>query len=224
MIIGDHMKKEKVINKNYNISIIASIFIVINLIINLISKLNIGTTYNILISIILLIVILYYNLKHKLFSIIISIFIILASIVFGYNLFKNMQPKLINFTGMDLTSSLNWCSKNKITCNQVYEYNDTVPKYHIFLQSEKPGVNLNKINFITLSISDGPDLNKEMTLKNLVGLGIDEVVKYIDENNLSNVIVNYLFDDVIKQDIIISQSTKGLIKRNTEIIFKCFFR
>ena len=47
------------------------------------------------------------------------------------------------------------------------------------------------IKEITITISLGPDLDKEVIVPNFIGLKYDEVLDYIEENHLSNVKIVY---------------------------------
>jgi len=53
----------------------------------------------------------------------------------------------------------------------------------------------------------------------MTGLKVDDLLKFIKENHLKNVSINYEVNNEKEKDIIISQSTKGTIKRKDEISF-----
>ncbi len=122
-----------------------------------------------------------------------------------------------NFYNQSVLKLNEWKKDNKINVVEKYEYSDTVKKDYIISQNISAPTLTKNIKEIIITISLGPDLEKEVIVPNFIGLKYDEVLKYIEENHLSNVKIVYQKSDK-PQDTVISQSKSGTMKRNTEII------
>ena len=109
---------------------------------------------------------------------------------------------------------------NKIVqITEIYEYSDTIKEGNIISQNYTYPTLIKDIDELIITVSLGPDYNKEIIVKSMVGLKYDEAIKYIKENYLSNVTFKYIkMDDNI--DTIISQSKSGTMKRCDEIILE----
>ena len=122
-----------------------------------------------------------------------------------------------NFYNQSVLKVNEWKKTYNIKVNEKYEYSDTVKKDYIISQDIMAPTLSKDITEITITISLGPDLDKEVIVQNLIGLKYDEVLKYIEENHLSNVKIVFQKSEKTP-DTVISQSKSGTLKRNTEII------
>lgn len=122
-----------------------------------------------------------------------------------------------NFYNQSVLEVNEWKEANNIKVIQKYEYSDTVKKYYVISQDITPPTLTKDIKEITITISLGPDLSKEVIVPNFIGLSFDEVLKYIEENHLSNVKIEFQKSEK-PSDTVISQSKSGTLKRNDEII------
>ncbi len=129
------------------------------------------------------------------------------------------QSYVPDFTNKELTKGIKWSEENKIKTKQIYEYSDTIKKYNIISQTQKSGTLSKKIKEIAFEVSNGPDYNKEVIINNMEGLNIDEAVKVIDENLLNNVFIEFVENNDVIKDTIISQNISGKIKRNDKLSF-----
>lgn len=141
--------------------------------------------------------------------------------VFGTLLIFNIikLPTLMvmdNLVGKSLTTAIEWAADNKITLDQDYEYSDIIPEYHIIYQDVKTGTKLKGINKVLVSVSEGPNPDKEIILPNMLGWECEDVIKLLTKNNLSNVIIDFVQSDQ-KENTLIEQSKSGNIKRNDEL-------
>lgn len=130
-----------------------------------------------------------------------------------------VQSNIPNFTGKEYTEAISWSEDNNIKYNQTFDYSDSVEKYNVISQSEKPETltkNIKKVNF---SVSNGPDYNKNVIISDMTGWNIKDVLKVIDENFLNNVKINYEENPDVDKNVVTSQSKSGNIKRNDEIEF-----
>lgn len=121
-----------------------------------------------------------------------------------------------NFYNQSILEVNKWKKENNIKVNENYEYSDNVLKDYIISQSIMPPTLTKNIKEITITISLGPDLNKEIIIPSFIGLKYDEVLKYIEENHLSNVKIEYQKSEK-DPDTVISQSKSGTLKRSDEI-------
>lgn len=137
------------------------------------------------------------------------------------DLWKLPEPEsLPDFTGKNLSEVLDYTTKNNITVEQVYEYSDNIEEYHIISQNIAPKTLLKDVDELQLTISNGPNYDKEIILPNMVGWNIDDALKTIEENFLNNVEVNYTINEEIERDIIINQNINGQMKRSDALILE----
>ena len=115
-----------------------------------------------------------------------------------------------NFSGKSITEVMKWASKNKVSINQEYEYSDMIEEYHVISQKNKSK------NELTVSVSEGANPSKEIIVPSMIGWDAERVLKFIKNNYLSNVIVNFEVSDKVK-DTVINQSTSGNLKRDDEL-------
>ncbi|MBP3841829.1 MAG: PASTA domain-containing protein, partial [Bacilli bacterium] len=125
--------------------------------------------------------------------------------------------KVPNFTDKSYQEIIKWSSKNNIIVNEDYEYSDTIKSNYIVYQSDinKP---LFKIKEIKVIVSDGKDPNKEVSIPDMSNMKFDDVIEFIEDNNLTNVKIEYEDSD-LEEDMLISQSKVGNIRRNEEVTF-----
>ena len=123
-----------------------------------------------------------------------------------------------NLVDKSLSSAIKWTTDNDIALEQVYEYSDVVSEYHIIYQSVKPGTKLKNVKKLVLSISEGPNPDKEIIIPSMVGWESEDVLKYIEENHLSNVVFEFV-QSTAKENTLIEQSKSGNVKRSDEIKF-----
>ncbi len=121
-----------------------------------------------------------------------------------------------NFSGKSITEVMKWADKNKISIEQEYEYSDMIPEYSVISQNVEAGSSLKDVDTIVVSISEGPNPAKEIMVPNMISWDSERVLKFIKENYLSNVSVEFEQSDKAK-DTVISQSASGSLKRNDEL-------
>lgn len=124
------------------------------------------------------------------------------------------------FRNASLIDIMKWAKENNIEIEKIYEYSDNVLEGYIITQDILPNTVLKNIKKITLTISNGPNYDKELILSNMIGLTIDDLNDFISKNHLKDVTINYTVNDELQKDTVISQSIKGQIKRNTPITFE----
>lgn len=124
-----------------------------------------------------------------------------------------------NLKNTSLIDAMKWAKENKIELHTIYEYSDNIKEGYIIDQDILPQTILKDIKEINLTVSSGPNYEKELILSSMIGLNIDELLKFIEENHLNNVEINYEINNEIEKDTIISQSIKGQIKRKDSITF-----
>lgn len=130
------------------------------------------------------------------------------------------QGTIPDFTGETINDALLFTAKNNIEVAQINEYSDNIDEGRIITQDVKPDTLIKKVKKITFTVSNGPDYSKDVLVNDMVGLSMKELEKFIEDNHLNNVKLVYEINNTIERDIIISQSYKGEMKRNTSITFK----
>lgn len=164
------------------------------------------------------------SVKHKKQSsaiIIGSILIIIYSII---NILLSTKiisfPKdeyVPNFYNKSITEVQKWEKENNIKVTINNEYSDTVQKDFVISQNISAPTLTKEIKEIVITVSLGIDENKEVIVPSFIGLKYDDVLKYIEENHLSNVTIEYQKSEK-DPDTVISQSNSGTMKRSDEMI------
>ena len=148
----------------------------------------------------------------------ITILLVTFSLMLNTNIIEGaIKPTLKDFVGMSVDDVILWANENKITIEQIYEYSDSVSEYDVIAQNIKAGLLLSNIKVVTLTVSSGPNYDKEVIISSMVGWNIDEAIKVINTNFLNNVTINYVKSSDAIKDIIITQSIKGQMRRNANL-------
>ena len=169
-------------------------------------------------AIVYLVVCLSYRTKKKNLIVISSL---LLMTYFCINIFTvpsvtSIRGGVIDFSSGTLKDAVVWANKNKIDLIQEYEYSDLVPEYEIIRQSVKVGTKIKDVTEITISISEGPNPYKEIVIPSMITWDSERVINYINSNYLTNVIVEFVESDKLKNTVI-EQSRSGSMLRNEEL-------
>lgn len=124
--------------------------------------------------------------------------------------------QVADFTGKSLTDVVRWAEKNKVTLNQDYEYSDMVPEYSVISQNIDAGKKIKDVNELTVSISEGPNPDKEIIVPDMDGWDSDRVIQYVEDNYLNNVEVEFEESDRA-QYTVMDQSKSGTMRRSDEL-------
>lgn len=198
-----------------------------NFIIIILFKNNKDLLINTISSILLCIFVIFFILasitntkKNKSPIVLSSIVLIIFNIIhisYNLNLLSNLELKHVpDFTNKSLIEVIKWSEKNKIKINQIYEYSDTIDEYKIIGQDKKENILIKDTNKLTVSVSEGPNPDKEIILPNMETWSSDKVIKFIKNNFLNNVKIEFIISDKEK-DTVIEQSKSGTIKRSDEL-------
>lgn len=161
------------------------------------------------------------KVKKSITSVIVSIILILFT-GFYFLIDKKVillpeEEKLISYNGKEYTEFSDWAKKNGIEIITEYEYSDTIEKGSVIRTDINEGTFIKDIKKITVTVSDGPNYDKLLIIPSMLGWNVDDVTKYIENNFLINVTINYEESDEEK-DIIFKQSKNGELRRNGELI------
>ncbi len=160
--------------------------------------------------------------KRKITVVVGSLLIILYSVfncLLTLNIINLPNDEYIpNFYNQPLTVINEWKEKNNIEIIENYEYNDKIKKYYVIAQDKNYPTLSKDIEELTLTISLGPDYNKEIIVPNFIGLNYQDVLKYAEENYLNNVSFEFV-PSANQLDTIISQDGSGTRKRSDKILF-----
>ena len=157
--------------------------------------------------------------KRNLIFIIIGLIVInIYSIINILSLIKlNNNGYVLNFYNTSIIDVYDWKAVNTtVDIEEKYEYSDTIPEYHIISQDITPGTSVNSINKIILTISLGPNYEKEVIVPSFMGWKYDDVITYLENNYLLN--VKFLFEKSgVNPNTVILQEGVGSRKRNALI-------
>lgn len=225
----NEIKKPKAANIFLSITYVAAIFLFIFLILDSANQIN--QIYQIINAFLILFIVTSFLVsfkksffKNKSFATVTTSLLVLITITFnGLYMTKVIklptQSFLPDFESKNLTKAINWTEENNIKTEQNFEYSDTEEKYSIISQSKKPETLTKNIKKVDFTVSNGPDYNKDVILTDMTNWNVDDVLKFIDNNFLNSVAINFEENLNIKKDTVISQSNTGNIKRNTALIF-----
>jgi len=127
------------------------------------------------------------------------------------------QKTVLDFSNKSLVELQSWAKGNNISIEQVFESSDNVENYHIISQDVTPGTLVKKVKKMKVTISNGPNLEKEVLIPSMLGWNADDVLAFIEENFLSNVEVSFIFSEEAR-DTLISQEGSGNLKRSDKIV------
>ena len=225
----NEIKKPKAANIFLSITYVAAIFLFIFLILDSANQIN--QIYQIINAFLILFIVTSFLVsfkksffKNKSFATVTTSLLVLITITFnGLYMTKVIklptQNFLPDFESKNLTKAINWTEENNIKTEQNFEYSDTEEKYSIISQSKKPETLTKNIKKVDFTVSNGPDYNKDVILTDMTNWNVDDVLKFVDNNFLNSVAINFEENLNIKKDTIISQSNTGNIKRSTALIF-----
>ena len=227
--IENDFKKPKLANTFLSITYVSAIALFIFLILD--SSNRIDQIYQIINAFLILIIVTCFLIsfkksffKNKSVPTTITAILVLGTIAFnGLYMTKIInlptQSFLPDFESENLTKAINWTEQNNVKTDQNFEYSDTTKKYSVISQSKKPETLTKNIKQVDFVVSNGPDYNKEIILADMTNWNVDDVLKFIEDNFLSEITINFEENENIKKDTVISQSKTGTIKRNEPIIF-----
>ena len=159
---------------------------------------------------------------RDIFAIISSSFLI---IFFSFTFLNNMgyislpgNKTMPNFENKSVVEVMDWASKNKIELDTTYDNSDKVALNNVITQSIKTGSLIKGVKKLEVLVSSGPNYDKMIDVPYMVGENVEIVEKFIKENFLINVLVDFIFSEEEKHTVI-SQSKKGDMRRNDEIKF-----
>lgn len=225
----NEIKKPKAANIFLSITYVAAIFLFIFLILDSANQIN--QIYQIINAFLILFIVTSFLIsfkksffKNKSFATVTTSLLVLITITFnGLYMTKVIklptQSFLPDFESKNLTKAINWTEENNIKTEQNFEYSDTEKKYSIISQSKKPETLTKNIKKVDFTVSNGPDYNKDVILTDMTNWNVDDVLKFVDNNFLNSVAINFEENLNIKKDTVISQSNTGNIKRSTALIF-----
>lgn len=125
-----------------------------------------------------------------------------------------------DFSNVSINEVVKWANKNKITLEQTYEYSDSIESDHVISQSIPANTLIKGIKSLEVVVSNGPNYESIVSIPNMIGWNIDDVVSKIKELKLNNVNIDYEFNEAIERDIAYEQSKSGEVRRNEEIVIK----
>ena len=153
-----------------------------------------------------------------------KIFISIASLILAfYSIFQVIidvvSPKdfVLDFTNVDIKEVVSWAKERDIEVIQEYAYSDKIEEFHVIKQDVEKGTPVKKVNKLKVTVSNGSDPSKKAEVTNMVGWKLDDVIKFIDDNHLTNVTIKFQFDVTVPRDTIISQDIIREIKRNEPV-------
>ena len=151
------------------------------------------------------------NTKKTTPYILLITFILIGYVVFQIS-YSEKEIYVSDFINKDISEVIKFTDKYNLKLNTNTEYSDTVLKNHVIMQEYGINTLIKEIDTFNVTISLGPNYNKEVVVSNLTGFKYDDVMKYIKDNYLSNVEITFIKSDKEK-DTVIEQVGSGSLKR-----------
>ena len=171
-----------------------------------------------LISLVVILILFKVNTKKSTPYILFLTLLLIIYSVFSVSYSKEELLYVTDFINKDYSEVLEWADKYNINLTTLHEFSDTVLYNHVIMQEYGVTTLVSDIKSFNVTISDGPNLNKEIIVPNFTGFKFDDVMKYINENHLANVEIEFIISDKEK-DTVIEQIGSGTMKRNDNIKF-----
>ena len=216
-------KKKKNIKNNNKPSklniflLIICLLLIIYLIINFYLKKDFSIneiikTSSFLLTILIIIILMFKtNSKKNTLYILLIILILIIYSIFGVTYAKS-DLYVSDFINKDISEVIKFTNKYNLELETNHEYSDNVLKNHVIMQEYGINTLISEIKDFKVTISDGPNYDKEIVVSNLTGLKYDDVIKYIKENYLNNVEIEFIVSSKEK-DTVIEQIGSGSLKR-----------
>lgn len=174
----------------------------------------------VLISFVVILILFKVNTKKSAPYIIFLTLVLIGYSIFSVSYAKEEEIYVLDFINHQYSEVVDWANKYNINLETLHEYSDTVKTNYVIMQEYGVTTLVSDINNFKVTVSDGPNPDKEITVLNLTGLKYDDVMKYIEENHLNNVEIEFMISDKEK-DTVIEQIGSGTMKRSDliKIIF-----
>lgn len=123
--------------------------------------------------------------------------------------------KMIDLKNKSLFDATLFLKKNGIKYELVYEFNKDVDRNYVIKQDKEPNIELDySKDLVTLTISKG----KEITVPDLINMKVEDITKWIVENNLKIKFENRYDESVLIGGIIESNKKKDDIIEEEELV------
>ena len=172
----------------------------------------------VLIALVVILILFKVNTKKSTPYVIFLTLILIGYAFFNVSYAKEEELYVTDFINHPYSEVLEWADKYKIELTTLHEYSDTVEFNHVIMQEYGIETLLSDIKEFKVTISDGPNPYKEIVVPNFTGFSFDDVMKYIEENHLSNVEIEFIISDKAR-DTVIEQIGSGSMLRNDLIKF-----
>ena len=98
-----------------------------------------------------------------------------------------------SFIGNDVSLVKDWAVQNNLDESVIYSYghDEEMEKDHILSQTPSAGTFLKKGEIVSVTVSDGPDPNKEIEIIDFSGMKEEEIIKWFEENHFKDVVFEY---------------------------------
>ncbi len=157
--------------------------------------------------------------KVLLLTLILMLAAVIAAAVFYLN--SSTSITVIDLVSKTKTEAESWIKDNKIKESQIsfkYEYSEDTAEDIITAQSIAANEKLGDKDTLILTVSSGPDPDKEVTLKDFTGMKQEDIEKWFKENDFSNVTYAFQADKTIEKNVFIKLSvTDSKAKRSDAI-------
>ena len=116
---------------------------------------------------------------------------------------------------------MKWAEKHSILIEQIYENSDNFEMYKVIGQDIKAGTLTKKVKKITVVVSEGPSIDKETLIPDMVNWDVDQVVDFVEENFLTNLTIDFEFNNMVEKSLIFEQKNESeKMLRNSKIALK----
>lgn len=157
--------------------------------------------------------------RALLITVIIMLVAVIAAAVFYLN--SSTSVTVIDLVSKTKTEAETWISESGLKESQFsfkYEYNEDTEEDIIIAQSIAADEKLGEKDTLILTVSSGPDPDKEVTLKDFTGMSQEDIEKWFSDNLFSNVTYAFQADEAIKKNVFIKLSVSEDTAKRSDAI------
>ena len=134
---------------------------------------------------------------------------------------QNAGVRVADLAGKTKEDVKSWQQESKLSDDQLilaYSYDETAAVDTVLSQSIPADQVLKKGDVLTVTLSNGPDPDKEFDAQDFTGKDQDTITKWFTDNKFTNVTYSFQASDTVEAGIFISMTpSAGALKRSDAI-------
>lgn len=149
---------------------------------------------------------------------------IIGSGIYYVSLLNTPSITIPNFIDQTKQDVLAWQEENHLLEEQIsfeYSYDEEVEEDVVLAQSLSEGESLKKEDIFEITLSQGPDPEKEFEIPDFTDKSQEEIEQWFTDAKFSNVTFEYTRSDDIKEDLFVSMiPSASTLRRNSKVLVR----